>query len=399
MEQRAAELESRATDVIDAADSQEEAFRVLEHKVGRYSLLDLALKFQMKRFLAHSHCQALLDRWWRGSHELSAVELPENVSLSSLLGQALIPVANPHYRKRAFQMLKRRKVSESSKDETLRVLTRFANVAHDAAYQSIQEMQHTALAEAREGGATDITPEEGDRIKAGIFSKKQQAQMSTLKTQARPRGVGMDSHGPVDPAVATEHLRGFYQIPSVVFVLRFFMHSLFLVLYTYILSITDTTRLPDAYPEVSLIEVIFMWWSLSIVFDDVANAVDDDQQSTPDGLMILRDLGMIACAAARCETARVHAPAAYSAYHTLLSFNIIFLAFALIEFRSYHRSIGVLYIMIKRMMTDLVIFMEVFLYIVLGFCLAFYGLYIAVHVRRSYIRAKFYATWNICFSI
>lgn len=42
---------------------------------------------------------------------------------------------------------------------------------------------------------------------------------------------------------------------------------------------------------------------------------------------------------------------------------------------SFSTCSGVLYIMIKRMMTDLAIFMEVFVYIVLGFCLAFYSLY------------------------
>ena len=32
---------------------------------GRFSLLDLALQLEMKRFLAHRHCQSLMTEWWR----------------------------------------------------------------------------------------------------------------------------------------------------------------------------------------------------------------------------------------------------------------------------------------------------------------------------------------------
>jgi hypothetical protein len=71
------------------------------------------------------------------------------------------------------------------------------------------------------------------------------------------------------------------------------MHCLFLLLYTYILSLTDTSRLPDAYPPLCLTEQLFMWWSVTIVLDDVCTALDEDQQSPPDVLMIVRDVGAL----------------------------------------------------------------------------------------------------------
>lgn len=57
-------------------------------------------------------------------------------------------------------------------------------------------------------------------------------------------------------------------------------------------------------------------------------------------VLILPPTGMLTCVASRLETVTTHDPNAYVVYHTFLSFNIIFLAFALIEYRSYSRSIG-----------------------------------------------------------
>ena len=36
-----------------------------------------------------------------------------------------------------------------------------------------------------------------------------------------------------------------------IFVLRFFMHCLFLVLYTYVLSYVDISKIPESYPALS----------------------------------------------------------------------------------------------------------------------------------------------------
>eukprot|EP00962_Isochrysis_galbana_P051021 scaffold22381_cov118-Isochrysis_galbana.AAC.2 len=361
VESLAAELEKRATDVIDSAESQEDAFRVLEFREAAYSLLDLALKFQMKRFLAHAHCQALLDQWWRGAHKASNAAVHENVSMTTLLVQAVFPITNPHYRERAVELFKSSN-GDVAPEKSRVVMDRSLRVARDAACHALAERK--AEKTARPNSARRSGPDSD-------LTAKLKVQMDGLSARARGQGGTFDTAA----AATADKLTGFYQIPSVVFVLRFFMHCLFLLFYTYILSLTDTSRLPDAYPPLTLTELLFMCWSVTIVLDDICNTLDEDQQSPPDALMIMRDVGMVACVAARLEAGTTHWPNAYMVYHTLLSFNIIFLAFALIEYRSYTRSIGVLYIMIKRMMSDLIIFMEVFVYIVIGFCLAFYGLY------------------------
>ncbi|EOD23701.1 hypothetical protein EMIHUDRAFT_457924 [Emiliania huxleyi CCMP1516] len=115
LEEQAERYEQVAVDVINAADSQTDAFAVLEHKEGRFSLLDLALQLEMKRFLAHRHCQALLDRMWNGRHAGSSVELPENISMTALLWRATMPLTNPHYTAKARSLYQKKTQDEASK--------------------------------------------------------------------------------------------------------------------------------------------------------------------------------------------------------------------------------------------------------------------------------------------
>eukprot|EP00966_Prymnesium_polylepis_P233937 5411198-Prymnesium_polylepis.1 len=77
MEERMEEL---AIGVLVEADAQETAFQVLREGAtmtpdasisGNRNLLDLAGSLGRKKFVNVSHCQAIMDRWWRcGHHEL-----------------------------------------------------------------------------------------------------------------------------------------------------------------------------------------------------------------------------------------------------------------------------------------------------------------------------------------
>ena len=66
---RAGELESWATGLMGVLPTQASAARILAARVDAWSagpLIDLAMQLEMKQFLSHKTCQALMDAWWRG---------------------------------------------------------------------------------------------------------------------------------------------------------------------------------------------------------------------------------------------------------------------------------------------------------------------------------------------
>ena len=57
------------------------------------TLLGLATLLEMKAFLSHRHCQAMLDGWWRVDRPSTPrCSLPEDTSYPLLLCQALVPL-------------------------------------------------------------------------------------------------------------------------------------------------------------------------------------------------------------------------------------------------------------------------------------------------------------------
>ena len=57
------------------------------------TLLGLATLLEMKAFLSHRHCQAMLDGWWRVDRPSNPrCSLPEDTSYPLLLCQALVPL-------------------------------------------------------------------------------------------------------------------------------------------------------------------------------------------------------------------------------------------------------------------------------------------------------------------
>ena len=52
------------------------------------------MRLEMKTFLSHKHCQALMDRWWRGGFDASAVQLEPDVSFLYTAALAMCPPIN-----------------------------------------------------------------------------------------------------------------------------------------------------------------------------------------------------------------------------------------------------------------------------------------------------------------
>ena len=72
------ELEGWAIGVMDLVDEQEIAHLILSHHVEEWemgALVELALCMKIKHFLAHRHCQSLMDLWWRGGYPGSHCEI------------------------------------------------------------------------------------------------------------------------------------------------------------------------------------------------------------------------------------------------------------------------------------------------------------------------------------
>jgi len=103
---------------------------------------------------------------------------------------------------------------------------------------------------------------------------------------------------------------------------------------------------------------VFHLWSLSIVLDDVASAIDADQTEATPPIKILRNVLMVVGVCARLETATRHAPVLYSMYQILLSFNVVFIAFALIECRSPPKPLAVRCVSSRRLFEQVPLVLE-----------------------------------------
>ena len=72
--------------------------KVREWKMG--SIINLALQMELKLFLAHRHCQSLMDLRWRGGYPDSAVVISSNHSAWQVFVWAFIlPFTNPYLQK------------------------------------------------------------------------------------------------------------------------------------------------------------------------------------------------------------------------------------------------------------------------------------------------------------
>jgi len=210
LEEQAERYEQVAVDVINAADSQTDAFAVLEHKEGRFSLLDLALQLEMKRFLAHRHCQALLDRMWNGRHAGSSVELPENISMTALLWRATMPLTNPHYTAKARSLYQKKTQDEASKKARAGLkVERMLAIAKDAMRAARVEATNAMAAEPADLNESSVVR----RKRFTDYAEKQRNHFTKFKARARG-GVGAKLAQAADSAK-----KGFYQAPPVVLAL------------------------------------------------------------------------------------------------------------------------------------------------------------------------------------
>ena len=96
--QAAVEREQWAIGVFEQVERDETARTILGQVLptgpgASLTLLGLATLLEMKAFLSHRHCQAMLDGWWRVDRPCNPrCSLPEDTSYPLLLCQALVPL-------------------------------------------------------------------------------------------------------------------------------------------------------------------------------------------------------------------------------------------------------------------------------------------------------------------
>ena len=96
----AEEIESWATGVLNEVAEQELAHWLLSQRVKPWrlgSIINLALQMELKAFLAHRHCQSLMDLRWRGGFPDSAIVIKPTHTLWQIFMWAfVVPFANPY---------------------------------------------------------------------------------------------------------------------------------------------------------------------------------------------------------------------------------------------------------------------------------------------------------------
>eukprot|EP00316_Scyphosphaera_apsteinii_P022830 CAMPEP_0119346800 /NCGR_PEP_ID=MMETSP1333-20130426/108193_1 /TAXON_ID=418940 /ORGANISM="Scyphosphaera apsteinii, Strain RCC1455" /LENGTH=1308 /DNA_ID=CAMNT_0007359319 /DNA_START=65 /DNA_END=3991 /DNA_ORIENTATION=+ len=361
---RAVTLEEWAIGVLDACPSTEAAFAVLDYKMGKLgTTLDLAMSLEMKAFLAHRHCQGLMDIWWRGGTHRHNTNVSERYSMIMVLIQAIFPVDRLVHYMHGFW-----------KSQWQPKPTPQRSLVQGSLFGAVMDTLKLARSE-RWNARKDSPPADQAQAEDDLASAVQATKDSLMRqNQAQ------------DDLAAKKLARkiAFYDTPVVKFVLRIASHSVFLVLYTMTLTQCDSSKLYSTgwYPSLSKFEGCFVVYGISIILDDTRSMIEGGSHYTP--LLIMAANALLGTTIVLRLISLVNdMPVLYQAYQLTLAVNSILICVRTLLYRSHSYDVGVLVIMIRRMISDLQIFMEMFLFVVIGFSLAFHGLYKGHTLERS----------------
>lgn len=226
----ALKYEGWATGVLSTCDHELEARWLLQQPFnvtvpGRTggTLITLAIRTQLKGFIAHSHAQSLLDAWWRGDvvEAYDARTGAGGYCLSSSEPHALLVIAHAV----TFGLLRLVQM-----EQTL------------GAKHAQKSKQHSQFAQVRRGALARLGKSSARDV-ASIFRQLQQ-----------------------EPTHRPDRLRAlvdFYSAPKAKFWLRASSYLCFLLLYALVLILDDGT------PDVSRLELAFALWTLGLAVDEL----------------------------------------------------------------------------------------------------------------------------------
>lgn len=384
---RAAEMQGWAMGAMDAAPDQAIAHRLLAHVVhvqnprakstGGRTVLDLALLLEQKDFLAQRHSISLMKKLWLGwsVEDGPLFELrKDRAHVTQLIFLLFLPIPwlNPHLQK----------LKDAANDAEISVEGMMRSVARVTKYAAEQQ----AVISKRHA-STILTTENTHRFEARA--------MMTATTAAvhRRRDVTM-----------LERVCRFYLTPKVKYTGRMCTHTAMLALYFAVLTCSEARIVRAGAPVPQLTPLEYVWFSCVC-----ANTLDFMYCTVVRARLGIRATGtslahvysrirgvcfVLACItrlSARWITLEFlldaqgnFAPIGNGAlvdaacdlylwYTRIVSFAVVWVALAYLEFFSEHRGVGQLVIMFDKMVLNMGPWLILFLVFILGFMIAFVG--------------------------
>jgi len=383
---RADRLESWANGILEVVPSSLEGFAILGHTVpqwGASSLLDTGMQFGMKKFLSHKHCQSMVDAIWRGDFE-GSITLPKDFSFLAFCLYVFLPPINPYLYG---------KVEEESLDSR-------RNLDISTITEAVMHTHRLAKEETLRAGGTNqpgiLAPSDAlkssdpiDSLSPRFAAIVRMARINDIqKLAAEEEGITgerEDAETHADTSVV-DLFKEFYAIPVTKFVVRLAVHLLMLANYAQLLVTVSTMNTVTVHGVPP-----FKWQEYLFAGQVVGNYLDQLHQK----LMLkkrrikpmqnfgsLLDFGeflLLTAGLFRLLAATGHHMSAmhinfYIIFQVTLSCAVVIISIRTIDFRAVSQDFGVLVIMVERMINDLILFIELFVLIILGFVLSFVGL-------------------------
>ena len=313
----AAELEAWAIGVMDLVDEQEIAHVILSQFVPAWrmgALVELALHMEHKAFLAHRHCQSLMDLWWRGGYPGSSCLLKADESLTKLCVWIWLPFLNPYLYAstqkapgRDWTWRSSREIEEVLYGALAQALSLSGRERRNARASPALPIANMARARTRKLPAlTDVAKPSG-RIEANRLRRQESGGHDDLSdllpasTDGRSGSHLLEQHPMADDELSTKAIKrtrtlqnihgktphaikalvhkveaekarvaisksaGFYSVPLVKFLLRAMWHVAFLCMYgfvlTHLLTIDQLAAIAPNLPPLATSEKIFIVWA------------------------------------------------------------------------------------------------------------------------------------------
>lgn len=355
---RARRLEEWAIGLMDTVRPQANGAQILSARVpewGPKMLIDTAMQLEMKEFVSHRTCQALMDVWWRGGYPGGTVQLRDADSLVRVWFYVVCPPLNPYVKQK-------RPRHKSLISVGAREFTHITDA-----------VLHTYRLSKRETvNAGGTVPElvmgkpRPERLEHILSAAQEVASEEQALKYAKSAEIGAAASR-LPSSQGT--LVGFYSIPAVKLVVRFSFHILLLLNYAIVLvrlKTIDEVR-HTGVPSPTLWEGIFWVQAIAYYLDELYQSIKLKRakvrpmvnfgwlMSSGDKLLMLAFFCRAASLLKRApECAGVYecsgafmARVLYSFFQVTLSLVVIVLSLRIISFRTVDEQLGVLVIMVE----------------------------------------------------
>ena len=219
-EERAMRMQEWAYGALEVAPDERNAHDVLERSIRddrHFTALDIALRTGAKKFLFQRHCVSLIDRMWRGDVDGSKVALPQDFLWLQLTLYALVPFANKNLFKRQSQGGKGDPLGEKKDMYGSSVFYDALGMAFSISAQEKRSLNSAATAPRPDnpGGEVRVIKEE-----AADLGHKHTNRFDKILKEAANMHLNDPHLIILGDTNVVSRLIAFYQIPAVKFLLR-----------------------------------------------------------------------------------------------------------------------------------------------------------------------------------